>query len=146
MGAVEHATPVRHWKGTFTADEAEVPLARHAARAQLAGWGWDPDSDRVYDVLLILTELMTNVLRHASQPGAPVVVRLDETGGDCRVGVLDARPDLPLPQTPVACGERGRGLLLVRHRADATGVTTTATTKKVWASVRLTDDALKDTL
>ncbi|MFF4819836.1 ATP-binding protein [Kitasatospora sp. NPDC001309] len=140
MVAVEQPTPVRHWTGTFVADEAVVPIVRHNARSQLGKWGWDVNGAHAGDVLLVLTELVANAIRHGSGPGDSVVVCLDETGGICQVEVQDSRPDRLLPKVFTARGEHGRGLILVDRLALAVGVTTTVTTKKVWASVGLADD------
>ncbi|WP_331743539.1 ATP-binding protein [Kitasatospora sp. NBC_01300] len=138
MVAVEHPT-VRRWKGRYRADTDLVPMVRHNVRTELGKWGWDVNGERVGDVLLILTELVSNAIRHGSSPGDSVVVQLDESGGTCRVEVEDSRPDRLLPGALTACGEHGRGLILVDRLALAVGVVTTATTKKVWASV-LADD------
>lgn len=140
MVAVEQPTPVRHWTGTFSADVAVVPVVRHNARSQLGKWGWDVNGAHADDVLLILTELVANAIRHGSGPGDAVVVRLDESGGTCQVEVQDSRPDRLLPKVFAPHGEHGRGLILVDRLALAVGVATTATTKKVWASVDLAND------
>ncbi|MFJ4189443.1 ATP-binding protein [Kitasatospora sp. NPDC089509] len=138
MVAVEHPT-ARRWKGRYRAHVDLVPMVRHRVRAELGKWGWDVKGDRAGDVLLILTELLTNAIRHGSGPGDVVVVRVDEQGGICQVEVEDSRPDRLLPDDFMACGEHGRGLILVDDLALAVGVAATATTKKVWASV-LADD------
>ncbi|MFE7526730.1 ATP-binding protein [Kitasatospora sp. NPDC057542] len=140
MVAVEQPKPVRRWKGTFGADTAVVPMVRHSVRSELGKWGWDVNGDCADDLLLILTELVTNAIRHGSRPGDPVVVQLDESSGTCQVEVQDSRPDRLLPEVFMFRGEHGRGLILVDGLALAVGVATTATTKKVWASVRLADD------
>ncbi|MFJ2866825.1 ATP-binding protein [Kitasatospora sp. NPDC087314] len=140
MVAVEQPAPVRHWTGTFTADAAVVPMVRHGARSQLGKWGWDVKGARADNVLLILTELVSNAIRHGSGPGDSVVVSLDEKGGICQVEVQDSRPDRLLPKVLTSRGEHGRGLILVDRLALAVGVATTAATKKVWASVDLADD------
>ncbi|WP_181970717.1 ATP-binding protein [Kitasatospora xanthocidica] len=138
MVAVEYPT-VRRWKGRYRADTDLVPAVRHSVRSELGKWGWDVRGERADVLLLVLTELLTNAIRHGSGPGDFVVVRLDERGGTCRAEVEDARPDRLLPGAFTACGEHGRGLILVDRLALAVGVVTTATTKKVWASV-LADD------
>ncbi|WP_416876420.1 ATP-binding protein [Kitasatospora sp. SC0581] len=138
MVAVEHPT-VRRWKGRYRADTDLVPTVRRSVRSELGKWGWDVRGERADVLLLVLTELLTNAIRHGSGPGDFVVVRLDERGGTCRAEVEDSRPDRLLPGAFTACGEHGRGLILVDRLALAVGVVTTAMTKKVWASV-LADD------
>ncbi|MFF2119764.1 ATP-binding protein [Kitasatospora sp. NPDC058184] len=117
-----------------------IPTARRVARAKLVEWGWDVDDEPALDVLLVFAELTTNAIRHASKPGDVVRVLLDETDGYCRIEVLDSRPDLPLLAVQAGGNdEHGRGLLLVRSLAHAMGEELAATTKKVWASVRVAD-------
>ncbi|MBO1415107.1 ATP-binding protein [Streptomyces sp. FH025] len=135
MVAVEQPTPVRRWERAFTADTDVVPMVRHNVRSELAKWGWDVGGERAGDLLLVLTELLTNAIRHGSRPGDFVVVRLDEHGATCQVEVEDSRPDRLLPDEFTVCGEHGRGLILVDDLALEVGVAATATTKKVWARV-----------
>ncbi|MFF1791689.1 ATP-binding protein [Kitasatospora sp. NPDC058243] len=138
MVAVEQPRSLHHWEATLTAEAAAASMARRMVGSVLREWGWE--NDRASDLVLIASELVTNVVRHASRSRGSIGLHLQETGGDCRIEVLDYRPDLPLPETPVARGECGRGLLLVRELADGTGVVTTATTKNVWARVLLAVD------
>ncbi|MFF4383283.1 ATP-binding protein [Kitasatospora sp. NPDC001547] len=119
---------------------ASVPTARRIVRSKLREWGWESDGERARDVLLVLVELTTNAIRHASKPGDVVRVLVDETDGYCRIEVLDSRPDLPLLAVQAdGDDEHGRGLLLVRSLAHAMGEELAATTKKVWVSVRIAD-------
>ncbi|MFE4514276.1 ATP-binding protein [Kitasatospora sp. NPDC056783] len=141
MVAVEQEWPLRRWKAAFPADVTAIPMARRVVRSKLGEWGWGSDSERVHDVLLVFAELTTNAIRHASKPGDIVRVLIDETGGYCRIEVRDSRPDLPLLKVRAGgSDEHGRGLLLVQSLAYAMGEELAATTKKVWASVRVADD------
>ncbi|MEV7359402.1 ATP-binding protein [Kitasatospora sp. NPDC091276] len=138
MVAVKQPRSLHHWETTLTAVPAAASTARRMVRSVLRGWGWD--NDRASELVLIASELVTNVVRHAGGPRRRVGLELQEVDGDCRIEILDYRPDLPLPETPVARGECGRGLILVRELADDMGVVTTATTKNVWARVLLAAD------
>ncbi len=126
---------LRVWEMTFTAWPASVGLARRQVRSVLCGWGWA--SGRAEDLVTICSELVTNAIVHASDPGGDVRVRLQEIDGDCRLEVIDLRPDLLPPRQPVARGENGRGLLLVRNLADDMDVVAAKEIKRVWARVLL---------
>jgi anti-sigma regulatory factor (Ser/Thr protein kinase) len=116
-----------------------TPEAAGLARRQVAGLlsVWGHDGDRADDLVLICSELVTNAVVHAGAPGGTVRVVLQEVDGDCRLEVLDSRPDLHLPQQPITRTESGRGLLLVRELADDMDVATTQRCKTVWARVLL---------
>ncbi|MFF1797199.1 ATP-binding protein [Kitasatospora sp. NPDC058263] len=133
---------VRQWGTTLEATQTMVAVARRHVRSVLTEWGWE--GEPADDLVTICSELVTNAIRHASRPGDTVDLRLQESDGDCRIEVLDSRPDLSLPRLSVPCGESGRGLLLVRELADDMDVAATPTTKKVWARVLLAaDDSLR---
>ncbi|MFC5641334.1 ATP-binding protein [Kitasatospora cinereorecta] len=126
---------LRQWQVTLTAVPEAVAEARRDVRSLLKGWGWE--GERADDFVSICSELVTNAIQHASQPGGEVGLRVQEIAGDCRIEVLDGRPDLTVPRTSVPRGENGRGLILVRQLADDMAVATSRTTKKVWARVLL---------
>ncbi len=143
MGAMHVATVsqprqgLRKWEMTFTAWPASVGLARRQVRSQVARWGWT--GSHVDDLLIIVSELLTNAIRHASSPGDDVRLRLQEIDGDCRVEVDDFRPDLLPPKQLVVRGESGRGLPLVKRLALDMDIVTTKRSKTVWARVLLRD-------
>lgn len=70
---------------------------------------------------LLLSELVTNALRHGSPPGREIVVTVRRTDGLLRMEVEDAGDTLPRPRTPDPVGECGRGLALVAALADDWG-------------------------
>ncbi|MER7047843.1 ATP-binding protein [Streptomyces jumonjinensis] len=73
------------------------------------------------DVLLCLSEVVTNAHRHTSTPVITIDALLDETYVDVRVH--DDRADaLPEPAGLQLADEGGRGLLLLDACADAWGV------------------------
>ncbi len=125
---------LRAWTTSYQAAPVSVPLARRQVRAVMAGWGWG-GTGRLDDLLIICAELVTNAIQHASEPNSTVLVRLQELDGDCRIEVMDRRPDLLPPRVSTPKGERGRGLLLVRELAEDMDVTTTKGSKIVWARV-----------
>ncbi|MFB6906878.1 ATP-binding protein [Streptomyces bacillaris] len=102
------------------------------------------------DVVLVLSELLTNAVTHATgAPGAgagaagggeeiEVEVVVDPGGGHVALAVTDPS-DQPLPPAPatVAAGaDHGRGLLLLDALAQDHGWTPRAKGKSVWALFR----------
>ncbi|WP_406196346.1 ATP-binding protein [Kitasatospora sp. NBC_01560] len=125
------------WEATLTDHSASVRTARHQVRRQLAGWGWE--GERVDDLVLIVSELVTNAVVHACQGHGEVRLYLQEFGGDCRLEVWDSRFDLPLRERrPRRFNEGGRGIELVRRLSFDFGVITRrGAGKRVWVRVLL---------
>ncbi|MFC7483640.1 STAS domain-containing protein [Luedemannella flava] len=85
-------------------------------------------------VQVIVTELVSNVVRHV---GTPLELVLRRSPRYVHIAVLDGderRPHLRGPDEPYSAG--GRGLLLVDAFAAAWGSHPTATGKSTWATVR----------
>ncbi|MFD8478802.1 ATP-binding protein [Kitasatospora sp. NPDC059673] len=123
----------QEWK--FPATPDSVRLARRDVDRAVQGWGWEPDSSGVDDLVVIVSELVTNAVLHASVPRRDVLVRLRQIEDRCRVEVVDGRPDL-LPTTVLQPSkESGRGLLLVRKLSADMGVKRAGGDKIVWAEV-----------
>ncbi|KIZ15379.1 ATP-binding protein [Streptomyces natalensis ATCC 27448] len=88
-----------------------VPLARRETAKVLADWGL---SEQLMDTAcLIVSELVTNVVRHAAllSPTASVTLAVEEQG-TLVLAVADAHPLKPRP-LPAAHALGGRGLFLV---------------------------------
>jgi anti-sigma regulatory factor (Ser/Thr protein kinase) len=88
-----------------------VPLARRETVKVLASWGM---SEQVVDTAcLIISELVTNVVRHAAvlSPTATVTFTVED-GAELVLAVADAHPFKPKP-LPAAHDLGGRGLFLV---------------------------------
>ena len=81
---------------------------------------------------LLTTELVTNVLRHAS---SEMTLRLLTSTGRLRVEVDDLVSDAPVLQRPDPLRPSGKGLLLVDALASDWGVETTAGGKTVWFEI-----------
>ncbi|MFE9139629.1 ATP-binding protein [Streptomyces sp. NPDC007355] len=103
--------------------------ARHAAQPVLEAWGLD--EEQVYDLLVVISELVTNAVTHALPP---VVLHLHATADDTgrvRVHVSDGGP-----QATAAAGwdatrpddEHGRGATIVTALAHHTGTDLAADT------------------
>ncbi|MFE2723534.1 ATP-binding protein [Kitasatospora sp. NPDC059327] len=132
--------PILHtWEGTLTEHDSSVRTARRQVRDRLASWGWD--GERVDDLVLITSELVTNAVVHACHGNGEVRLYLQEFAGDCRLEVWDPRFDLPLrDRRPRRFSEGGRGIELVRELAFDFGVVLRrGTGKRVWVRVLLDD-------
>ncbi|MFJ7996826.1 ATP-binding protein [Streptomyces sp. NPDC096310] len=110
-----------------------VGRARHVLRARVGLTG-DPGATAA----LLLSELVTNALRHGSPPGREIAVTLFRAEGLLRVEVEDAGDHLPRPRVPEAEDESGRGLALVAALADDWGVAPRrGPGKRVWALLKV---------
>ncbi|MFC9429828.1 ATP-binding protein [Streptomyces sp. NPDC056987] len=118
------------WELTLTVTERGIARIRHAVRAHLRRW----DREGAEAVTLLgVSELLTNVLRHAHTPEARIVVRTEADGGYVVVSDLDRR--LPVVGAADLLSEDGRGLALLEALADVFGVTSTPSGKHVWFRV-----------
>jgi anti-sigma regulatory factor (Ser/Thr protein kinase) len=105
--------------------------AREAVREAINASGI-PADDR-WRAEMIVTELVTNAVRHG--PGGPVELAIETGGRGVRCEVLDPGPGIPhkgiLRGEPAA--EGGRGLYLVDQLSDSWGVS--ADRSRVWFEV-----------
>ncbi|MFD5384886.1 ATP-binding protein [Streptomyces sp. NPDC127074] len=130
----EERVVVRRW----TRHPRCVALARADLRKALAGWGLIAIEEVA---LLVLSELITNAVRHARVPGRQIETRYLHQGDKVRIEVHDAADQLPKLRTPTPESVRGRGLVLVETLADQWGVTPRAAVgKAVWAVLTLPVD------
>lgn len=84
------------------------------------------------DLALVVSELVTNAVRHAQPP-----VRLEIQADDSRVtvAVADGSPGTPNQRTQTSDAEGGRGMFLVDLLADETGCRPHPPGKTVWAAL-----------
>ncbi|MEU2426785.1 SpoIIE family protein phosphatase [Streptomyces sp. NPDC007851] len=107
-------------------DPAVVGEIRAAALAKLAEWGLD---EAAFAMELILSELVTNAIRHGS---GPVRVRLlHHRSLICEV--LDSSNTAPHLRRAAGTDEGGRGLFLVAQLARAWGTRHLSEGKVIWA-------------
>jgi anti-sigma regulatory factor (Ser/Thr protein kinase) len=89
----------------------------------------EPISD---ELALVVSELVTNAVRHAEPP-----VRLELQADDERVtvAVADGSPGRPVARPAPADAEGGRGLPMIDLIAAETGVRPSPPGKTVWAAL-----------
>ncbi|MEV7175158.1 ATP-binding protein [Kitasatospora sp. NPDC093679] len=115
-----------------------VQHCRDFTREALHDWGWLPavDGERLAvaeDVLLMVSELVTNACLHA---GGPRELVLQRTGGGLRVEVSDDSVDLPVLQTDrPRSSPGGHGLRVVDRLAASWGSVPRPPGKTVWLEV-----------
>ncbi|MFH8804412.1 ATP-binding protein [Streptomyces sp. NPDC017936] len=114
---------------------ASVGLARRRVRDHLADWGRGPDDPAVEDAALLVSELATNVIRHAPPREREFEVAVTALAdGSCLIEVSDEGRPVPRLRAVDERQEHGRGLHLVEHLASAWGVWSRGRHgKTVWA-------------
>ncbi len=112
------------------ADVRQVALVRQVARESAMEWGV-PDS-AAYDAVLVISELTTNAILHAS---STVFVGLHLEDDVLRVEVYDDLATRPAMRTAGVDAAGGRGLHLVESLAQRWGVRRNDNGKCVWAEV-----------
>lgn len=114
----------------LSVEPAAVGLARKTVSQQLDAWDL---ADMAFATELIVTELVTNALIHAS---APITLRLIKDASlICEIS--DTSHTAPHQRRARALDEDGRGLAMVAHLASRWGTRYTETGKTVWAEQRL---------
>ncbi|MFE4969609.1 SpoIIE family protein phosphatase [Streptomyces sp. NPDC056660] len=114
---------VAYW--TFEPEVSSPGRARRLTRQALAGWGLEELTDTAE---LLVSEIVTNAVRHASRPISLRLLRTDVLR--CEVG--DDVPQLPRLRRASPEEEHGRGLFLVNRLARRWGTTRLGTGKNVW--------------
>jgi serine phosphatase RsbU (regulator of sigma subunit)/anti-sigma regulatory factor (Ser/Thr protein kinase) len=125
---VVDAERVAHWD--LPPEPRSVATARSAATRQLAAWGLE---DSAFLMELVVSELVTNSIRHAS---GPIALRLiHDHSLICEVS--DASSTAPHLRHARLLDEGGRGLFLVGHLTDRWGTRYTENGKMIWAEKSL---------
>ncbi|WBO65866.1 ATP-binding protein [Streptomyces camelliae] len=117
-----------------------VPLARDFTRQALYAWGWMPAATAdqraaAEDVLLVVSELVTNACLHAEGPDELVLACDDKV---IRLEVSDRGTGQPAPRTPHRAGRPGgHGMFIVQRLCLDWGVVRVAGRpgKTVWAEL-----------
>lgn len=103
------------------------PYAVTASRLALAGLEERLDPNVLFDIRLLVSELVTNCVKHAAVgPEESIVLTIDIQSDHVRVSVVDEGPGFEPPATPVseAAAEAGSGwgLFLVDQLSSSWGV------------------------
>ncbi|MFP3986743.1 ATP-binding protein [Streptomyces sp. E11-3] len=130
------------WRFTAPAVETSVPQARHAVRDLLTRQGVPASDDVVHGLLLIVSELVTNSVRHAALLSPMIAVEVAVGAEWVRVSVEDNHPYRPKALEADQGQTGGRGLLLVLEiTKEAGGVCdaehTASGGKVIWAALPL---------
>ncbi|MFJ5231966.1 ATP-binding protein [Kitasatospora sp. NPDC088391] len=132
------------WRFSAVSNEASVPRTRHAVRDRLLAQGMAGEryQELVDDLLLIVSELVSNAVTHAAVLSPEVVCELAIGPDRVRIAVTDRHPYRPKAQENDPARPGGRGLLLVKSVTLQAGgecdVERTADGGKViWASLPL---------
>ncbi|MFF8594169.1 ATP-binding protein [Streptomyces sp. NPDC015220] len=127
-GHAGHAFPLPHTPGA-------VPSVRRRVRAVLGGWNLPAGA--ADDVLLVVSELVTNALVHARPPATLRLWRAAVDGhGAVHVEVSDLGPAAPPgPAAAPDPDEHGRGLGIVTALSARCGMRTGPGGTSRWAEV-----------
>ncbi|MCX5339343.1 ATP-binding protein [Streptomyces sp. R-74717] len=139
------ARPVSYegvWRFTAPAVDVSVPQARHAVRDLLNRQGVPMDDDIAEGLLLIVSELVTNAVKHAALLSPELAVEVAVGAEWVRVSVEDNHPYRPTALETDYAQTGGRGLLLVREITREAGGAcdvehTAGGGKIIWAALPL---------
>ncbi|MEU8828569.1 ATP-binding protein [Streptomyces sp. NPDC048636] len=117
-----------------------VPRARDFTREALRDWGWLPAATAdqraaAEDVLLVVSELVTNACLHAE---GPEELRVSSNAKVLRLEVVDLGTGTPAPRTPHRAGRPGgHGMFIVQRLCLDWGVVRNVegSGKTVWAEL-----------
>jgi len=128
------AATAAHVRVLLPADVTAPALARHEVRAAMLRFG--VSEDRLDDVLLATSELVTNAFEHGERPQR---LELEYRDGRLTLRVHDTGRMLPELRAPSAAEARSRGLVLVQALSLDWGFERCPGGKYVWAVFQLPD-------
>lgn len=112
------------------ASRATPKAARDAVAALFGG------EQRCGELLLCLSEVVTNAIRHA---GTAVQLTVSRRRDVVRVEVTDSSPVLPVRRSPSPSSSSGRGLLILDQLTAGWGARRTEDGKVVWFDFDLSE-------
>ncbi|MFI9366087.1 ATP-binding protein [Kitasatospora sp. NPDC053057] len=121
---------VRESQARYQRHPSAVKAARFRAAELTEEWGLQPHAD---DVQLILSEVLTNAVRHGA--GRQVAVSYHLDAARLRVEVRDQGDAIPCPRSADGEAEDGRGLMIVQGLASRWGVNDRVIGKAVWFEI-----------
>nr|WP_238420820.1 ATP-binding protein [Streptomyces taklimakanensis] len=132
------------WRFTVPVRDVSVPQVRHAVRDLLLRRRVPLSGDVLHGLMLIVSELVTNAVRHAALLSTEIGVEVAVGADRVRVGVEDGHPYRPAALAFAPSQEHlgGRGLLLVKATVAEVGGSceveqTASGGKVVWATLPL---------
>ena len=118
-------------RATFDSHPRSAKQARRFVAARLSGH----HPDLVEAATLMVSELVTNSIRHAT---GPVAITLEVTADRLRIDVSDPGPGTPSVRSPAPGENSGRGLRIIAELADDWGLTSNPETgNNVWFVLQL---------
>ncbi|WP_086730221.1 ATP-binding SpoIIE family protein phosphatase [Streptomyces carpinensis] len=144
--ARQHAETRTQTHATLPGSPLAPGSARALARTALTEWrelGLTVPDRLADDVLVVVSELVTNAVVHAGTD-VELICRLEPETGTCVVEVSDQHPSRAprghAAEAPYEPPEYGRGLRLVAALAEEWGITYRTGVKTVWARLPAGDD------
>jgi anti-sigma regulatory factor (Ser/Thr protein kinase) len=118
-------------------DPVAVPKSRRRLGQLIEQWGIRTDDGGRLALNTVVSELVTNAVRHTTGAMITVGVHANLDRRRLVIEVYDGSAAMPQRQEMGPDAEAGRGMFLVEHLALAHGVERTVRGKRVWAEVAL---------
>lgn len=134
-GMAEPRHPGQHAVLSLTAGPEIVPAARRFVLQCLAEWRMRADLRS--DAALLVSELVTNAVRHGPPP---VCLDVALSRDRLRISVADSSLSRPRTRSPEPWAESGRGLALLEAMAAAWGIDVGPPGKWVWCELPRRDE------
>ena len=131
MKANMASKPWRRLLMTLPASSESVRTGRYVTRMVLSAWRLSRLEE---DAVLVVSELLTNAVRHARGTGA-IELDLHATPAWLRIEIQDHDRQWPRPRIVNELSESGFGFVLIDALAASWGVRETETGKAVWAEL-----------
>ncbi|MEW2304186.1 ATP-binding protein [Streptomyces sp. NPDC006655] len=113
----QRPTPGWRYRAAWGTTGPPIADARLAVRSLLARAGHHPHERTSQDAQLVVSELVTNAVRHAPGPGE-LLLEVIPAAARLRISVRDSSPHPPRLRAPAADRVGGHGLHLVTRLCD----------------------------
>ncbi|PSK80859.1 anti-sigma regulatory factor (Ser/Thr protein kinase) [Murinocardiopsis flavida] len=125
----------------FPGDAASIKRARQWTADTLMDTTPQLPAQVISDVILIVSELATNAIRHTASDSGTYTVTLETDRAQVRVWVMDqgGAATLPIARTPGRMDVSGRGLAIVEAFSDTCGPILTTEATGYMATIDLTE-------
>ncbi len=121
-----------HCRLALRVEPSDLHDVRRLVCGQLHAWECQ---ELAAPTAVCVTELLSNVHRHARSPECVLTLRRTEDG--VRVSVADREPRMPVVCEPDHLSESGRGLFLLSETVHEWGALPTPGGKEIWFALRL---------